>query len=252
MTEYSELHATAPAALPVRVLAFGYALAAYLLFFATFVYFIFFIAGILVPKTVDGGAASVTAGALFANIGLMALFGVQHSVMARPAFKRVWKRVVPDHLERSTYVLASTLVMMALIWGWQPLPQQIWLVTQPAWFWLLWGLFALGWAVLLASTFMTDHFDLFGLRQAAVHLSARTYEPVVFKSRLLYRYVRHPLYAGFLLAFWATPDMTLGRLVLAGGLSLYILVGTLLEERDLKTAFGERYRAYCQATPRYL
>ncbi len=132
------------------------------------------------------------------------------------------------------------------------MPQQIWLVTQPAWFWLLWGLFALGWAVLLASTFMTDHFDLFGLRQAAVHLSARTYEPVVFKSRLLYRYVRHPLYAGFLLAFWATPDMTLGRLVLASGLSLYILVGTLLEERDLKTAFGERYRAYCQATPRYL
>lgn len=240
------------ASLPARLAAFGYGAAVYLFFLAAFLYFIGFVAGLVVPKGVNDGPTVATGVALVTDLALIALFGIQHSVMARPAFKRVWTKLVPKPVERSTYVLFAALVLVLLMWLWKPIPGHVWVVENPAGFWALWALFALGWAVLLASTYMTDHFDLFGLRQVFLYLAGRPYTPVAFKARFLYRHMRHPLYTGFLIAFWATPDMTVGRLVLAGGLSAYIVVGTLFEERDLVKAFGDRYRAYCKDMPRYL
>lgn len=243
------------AAFPARVLAFAYGVIVYLAFFATFLYFIAFVGGIAVPKTVDTGAtgaAAAPAWALAANLALIALFGVQHSVMARVGFKRAWTKLVPKPVERSTYVLAATAVLAAVMWLWQPMPAQVWLVEHAVGFWALWALFAVGWAVLLWSTFLTDHFDLFGLRQAYLYAAGKGYTPVDFKARGLYRHMRHPLYTGFLIALWATPSMTVGHLVLAAGFSAYIVVGTLLEERDLLAAFGESYRAYSRRLPRYL
>ncbi|MDF0601475.1 hypothetical protein P1J78_12085 [Psychromarinibacter sp. C21-152] len=235
-----------------RLFALLYGVAAYLFFFATFLWFIFFTGGILLPKTVDSGALIDAPLPALVNLGLIALFGLQHSIMARQGFKRAWTRVVPKPAERSTYVLASTLVLILVIALWQPLPTPVWTVTAPLPYWGLWALFGLGWAVLLASTFMTDHFDLFGLRQVWFHYTGRSYTPVQFRARWLYRHMRHPLYTGFLIAFWATPEMTVGHLVLAAGFSTYIVIGTLCEERDLKAFFGERYRRYCAAMPRYL
>jgi protein-S-isoprenylcysteine O-methyltransferase Ste14 len=255
MTQYTETAGdagTSGAALPIRLLAFAYGVASYLIFFAAFLYFIAFVGGVVVPKHVDSGVAGSTTTALLVNLGLIALFGIQHSVMARQGFKRAWTKLVPRPAERSTYVLASAIILIAVMWLWQPMPAQVWLVENPAGFWGLWALFGLGWAVLLASTFMTDHFDLFGLRQVFLYLIGKPYTPVQFRARWLYRHMRHPLYTGFLIAFWATPDMTVGHLVLAGGFTAYIVVGTLLEERDLIAAFGEKYKTYAREMPRYL
>lgn len=252
MPQDAAVHAPA-AGLPARIAAFAYGAGVYVLFLAAFLWFIAFTGGLFVPVTVDaGGLMAVGAPALAVNIALIALFGVQHSVMARAGFKRWWTTLVPQPVERSTYVLFSTIVLVAVMALWQPMTAQVWLVEAPAAVWALWALFALGWGVLLLSTFLTDHFDLFGLRQVWLHLTGKAYTPVDFKARGLYRHMRHPLYSGFLLAFWATPDMTLGHLVLAAGFSAYIVIGTLLEERDLIAAFGEGYLGYARAMPRYL
>lgn len=239
-------------ALPLRLVAFIYGVAAYLFFFATFLYLIGFVGGVIVPKGVDDGVEVATGAALVTDILLIALFGLQHSAMARPAFKRAWTRIVSKPVERSTYVLFSTVILALVMWLWRPMTGQIWHVDNTIGVWVLWALFLIGWAVLLLSTFMTDHFDLFGLRQVTLHVAGKPYKPIEFKARGFYRHMRHPLYTGFLIAFWATPDMTVGHLVLAIGFSAYIVVGTLFEERDLIAAFGESYRDYCRNLPRYM
>jgi protein-S-isoprenylcysteine O-methyltransferase Ste14 len=227
-----------------RVLAVLYGVVAYAFFFATFVYAILFIEDIVVPKTIDSGAAGPIADAVLVNLALLGLFAVQHSVMARPAFKRWWTRFVPEAIERSTYVLFATAALALLCWQWQPIPQPVWTVEHPVAVAVLIAVSWAGWGVLLFSTFLINHFELFGLRQVFLHLVGRRAPAPQFRTPLLYRVVRHPLYLGFMMAFWATPRMTMGHLLFAGGSTLYILIGIQLEERDLTAVFGDRYRRY--------
>jgi protein-S-isoprenylcysteine O-methyltransferase Ste14 len=175
---------------------------------------------------------------------LLLVFAVPHSVMARPAFKRWWTQFIPPSVERSTYVLVSSLALWLLFWQWRPIPGLVWDVTSPVGRWLLVAVFWLGWATVLVSTFLIDHFDLFGLRQVYLHATGRSYTPVAFRTSGLYRYVRHPIMLGFLLAFWATPMMTLGHLLFAVATTAYIVIALQLEERDLVGHHGDQYRAY--------
>lgn len=227
-----------------RAFGFAYGLVVYALFLAVFLYLIAFVGDFLVPRTVDSGPSSSLGIALAVNLGLLLLFGVQHSVMARQGFKERWTQIVPWHLERSTYVLASTLAIALLMWGWRPIPEVVWSVGHPVGEAVLWGLFVLGGAIVLLSTFLIDHFRLFGLKQAWRHLRGEELEPPEFQKPGLYRFVRHPLYLGFLLAFWATPDMTVGHLLFATVWTGYILFAVRLEERDLLRFHGEDYRRY--------
>jgi protein-S-isoprenylcysteine O-methyltransferase Ste14 len=204
-----------------------------------------FLGNLVVPKSIDVGAVSSVGVAVAVNVALIAAFGVQHSAMARPAFKRAWTRIVPRAAERSTYVLATTLALALLMWQWRPIPQPlIWALEGPIVQAILRGVFWLGWALAVLSTFQIDHFELFGVSQSLMLLRARDPRPPEFRTPFLYRYVRHPLYLGLLLAFWATPVMTAGHLLFAAGMTVYILAGTLLEERDLVAQFGNRYREY--------
>jgi protein-S-isoprenylcysteine O-methyltransferase Ste14 len=235
-----------------RIAGFLYGIVAYCLFLGTFLYLIGFVGNLLVPKSVDTGEPGNTGVALVVNALLLTLFSLQHSIMARPGFKRLWTRVVPVPLERSTFVLL-TCVVLALLYGfWQPLPQVIWSVGNETVRMVIYGLFALGWAVVLISTFLINHFDLFGLRQVYLYLLGKPYTHQRFRTTAFYTDVRHPLMAGFLIAFWATPDMTLGHLLLAGLLTLYILAAIQLEERDLESHHGEIYRAYKRRVPMLL
>lgn len=222
-----------------------YACAAYILFLVTFLYAIGFVGDLVVPKTIDSGPPGpISVSALLVNLGLLALFAVQHSLMARPAFKRVWTKVVPEPIERATYVLCASLALLLLFWQWRPFTGPIWTIESPAGAGALWAVFWAGWALVLVSTFLIDHVELFGLRQVLAHLAGRAAPAPMFKTPLLYRLVRHPLYLGFLLAFWATPTMTLGHLLFAVATTGYILIAIQLEERDLVAQFGERYRVY--------
>jgi protein-S-isoprenylcysteine O-methyltransferase Ste14 len=222
-----------------------YGLVAYCFFFATFLYTIGFVGNFQLPKTIDSGAPAPLAEALIVNLLLFGLFAVQHSVMARPAFKRWWTRIVPERIERSTYVLAATLALALLLWQWRPIAEPlIWEVGHRAGFITLQAIFWLGWSVLLISTFLLDHFELFGLRQVFTRPGGRTLPAPAFKTPLFYRYVRHPIYLGFLLSSWATPRMTAGHLVFAIAMTGYILIGIYFEERDLVAQFGSRYRQY--------
>lgn len=208
-------------------------------------YFIGFSGNLLVPKSVDIGAGAPWAEALGIDLLLLGLFGIQHSVMARRGFKRWWTRVVPPAVERSTYLLATCIVLTLMFRFWVPIAAPIvWRVEDRAGVALLWGLFGLGWLMVLVSTFLIDHFELFGLQQVFARLKGRALPEVRFATPLLYRFVRHPLYAGLLLSFWSVPLMTFGRLVFALGSSAYILIGIAFEERDLLQQFGERYRRY--------
>lgn len=217
----------------------------YLFFLATFVYAIGFIGDVAVPKTIDSGAAGSFAEALAVNLALLGVFAVQHSVMARKGFKRWWTRIVPPALERSTYVLAATLALAALLVWWQPIPQPvIWRVEGEALAMLAWGVFWMGWALVLLSTCLIDHFELFGLKQSFAALARGESGEARFRTPLLYRYVRHPLYLGFIVGSWATPVMTAGHLLFAAGATGYILVGIWFEERDLVAQFGDQYRRY--------
>ncbi|OJZ72917.1 hypothetical protein BRW65_15630 [Mycobacterium paraffinicum] len=227
-----------------RYLTLGYGAAAYLLFLAAFLYLIGFVGDFLVPRSVDRGLAAPIAEAVPVNAALVALFGVQHSVMARPAFKRWWARFVPASIERSTYVVFSSVVLAVLYWQWRTMPTVIWDVRMPAARAVLWALFWLGWAIALLATFLINHFDLFGLRQVYLASRQQPYTSVEFRVRLLYRVVRHPLMLGMAIAFWAAPVMTAGHLLFSIGMTIYILVATQLEERDLVASLGHQYLDY--------
>lgn len=227
-----------------KLLGFAYATVCYLLFLGVFVYLIGFVGDILVPKSIDGPASTPLATAVLVNIGLLALFGVQHSVMARKGFKDWWTRIVPPHLERSTYVLAASLVLAVMMWAWQPIPGTVWSVEASAGVTALHAIFWLGWGIVLLSTFLIDHFRLFGLKQAWSHLRGRDLDAPEFQTPGLYKVVRHPLYLGFLLAFWAAPQMTVGRLLLSGVWTSWILLAIRFEERDLVRFHGDAYERY--------
>lgn len=233
-----------------RILIAGYGVASYLVFLVAFCYAVVFVGGIVVPRTVDHGIDGTPWDlALVINTALLGLFAVQHSVMARPAFKRWWTRFVPHEMERSTYVLLASLVLLLLYWQWRTMPGMIWQVDQPAIRVLLWTLFAAGWTTVLAATFMIDHFELFGLRQVFAAWRGSSPRRTGFRATLLYRLVRHPLMLGFLIAFWATPVMTVGHLVFAIGTTGYILMALQLEERDLIAELGDSYRDYRKQVP---
>lgn len=235
-----------------RFLIMLYAIVSYGFFNISFLWGIAFVGNYVVPKSIDvGGAATSLAEAIVINLLLLSLFAVQHSVMARPGFKRWWTTIVPPACERSTYVLLSSLILLLVFWQWRPIPIPIWQVEGVA-AWLLTGIQALGWLIVLASTFMIDHFDLSGLRQAFSALRGTAAPGQSFRTPLLYRIVRHPLMLGFLLAFWATPAMTAGHLLFAAANTVYILVALQFEERDLIAEFGTAYREYRHRVPMLL
>lgn len=228
-----------------RALFLLYGAAAYLIFFATFLYLIAFVGDLPgVPRSIDRGPEAATATALVINLALIALFGVQHSVMARPGFKARWTRMVPEPVERSTYVLIASLVLILLFSQWRPMPAVIWDIANPVGAAIMWTLFAAGFAIVLVSTFLLSHFELFGLKQVWLNLRGGKPEAMSLAQPLFYKLVRHPLYTGFFLAFWATPQMTAGHLLFAIGMSAYMLIGIVYEERDLVAHYGDEYVAY--------
>ena len=234
-----------------RAVIFLYGVASYLVFFATFLYAVGFIGNVWVPKSLDSPRDIALGNALIIDLGLLALFAVQHSVMARPAFKRWWTRVIPESAERSTYVLFSSLALILLFYYWQPLGGSIWTLTSAAAVNTMTVLYVAGWALLLYVTFLIDHFDLFGLRQVWFELRGKPYVPVPFVTPWLYRQVRHPLYIGWLMIVWATPSMTVTHALFAGLCTAYILVGIQLEERDL-VRFHPEYAEYRRRVPMLL
>jgi protein-S-isoprenylcysteine O-methyltransferase Ste14 len=227
-----------------RILFFVYGLAAYAVFFCTFLYAIGFVGGMMVPKSIDSAPAAPLAMALLTDLALLALFALQHSVMARQGFKRAWTKLVPQPIERSTFVLAASAALLLLFWKWQPIGGVIWSVTSEPLRPVLAGLSLVGWGIVLISTFVIDHFDLFGLRQVYLYLRRVPYTPVQFTARGWYGYVRHPIYLGFIVAFWATPTMTIAHLVFAVATTAYILIAIQLEERDMVRLHGPRYELY--------
>lgn len=231
---------------------FAYGVACHLLFLAVFMYMVGFVGNLAVPKSIDTPTSTPLAWAVVVNLLLVVGFGLQHSVMARPAFKRIWTRFVPRPIERSTYVLISCIVTIILMWQWRAVNLVVWDVQQPVGRGILWGLFAAGWLMVPLVSLMINHFDLFGTRQVWLYLKGREYTSLPFRTPLLYAYVRHPLYIGWALAFWATPTMTVGHLLFAAPLTAYMILAARIEERDLVAHFGRTYEAYREHVPMFV
>jgi methanethiol S-methyltransferase len=227
-----------------RLIAFLYGIVAYAVFFVAFTYAIGFVSGLMVPKTIDTGAAGSLGEALVVNLLLMSLFAVQHSVMARKQFKQWWTQYVPKSVERSTYVLLASLVLLLLYWQWRPMPAVVWQIADPRIALAVTVLGFVGWLIVFTSTFLINHFELFGLHQVANNLTGRAMPAPRFRTPLFYGFVRHPIYLGFVIAFWAAPTMTLGHLLFAAVTTAYIVIAIQLEERDLIDVFGDEYRRY--------
>jgi methanethiol S-methyltransferase len=232
-----------------RLAGFLYGIASYAVFFVTFLYAIGFVSGLFVPKTIDSGVVVPMGEALIVNLALMSLFAIQHSLMARPWFKRWWTRIVPSSVERSTYVLFASLALALLCWQWRPMPTAMWRIDNAQIAMAVRGLSFVGWFIVLTSTFLINHFELFGLRQVASNLTGRPIPQQRFRTPLYYKLVRHPIYLGFIIAFWATPVMTIGHLLFAAVTTAYIVVGVMFEEHDLVDTFGDEYRTYRRRVP---
>ncbi len=228
----------------MKILAAAYGIACYGVFLGAFLYAIGFVGDFVVPKTVDNGPAASLAEAFAWDAALLAIFAVQHSLMARPAFKRWWTRIVPELIERSTYVAFASVALVLLFWQWRPIAAVVWSVASPPLVIAIDAVFWIGWLAVLASTFLINHFELFGLRQVWLNLAGRRTPAPEFRTPLFYRLVRHPIYLGFILAFWATPTMTAGHLFFAAGTTLYIVIAIQFEEHDLIAFFGDAYRTY--------
>jgi methanethiol S-methyltransferase len=227
-----------------RIIAFVYGIVAYVVFFVTFLCAIGFVEDLVVPKTIDNGSAGPTAQALIVNLVLLSIFAIQHSVMARPQFKQWWTKFVPPSVERTTYVLLASLALALLVWQWQPMPAVVWQIANPHVAMTITCLSFVGWLIVLTSTFLINHLELFGLHQVANNLVGRSMPAPRFRTPLFYHFVRHPIYLGFIIAFWAAPTMTVGHLLFAAVTTTYIFVGIWLEERDLIDFFGDEYRRY--------
>jgi protein-S-isoprenylcysteine O-methyltransferase Ste14 len=230
----------------LKLIAFLYGLVAYFTFFVTILYAIGFVSGLVVPKTIDTGSDSSAAEAVVVNLLLMPLFAVQHSVMARKQFKQWWTQYVPKSVERSTYVLFASLTLLLLFWQWRPMPAIVWQINDPDIAVAIATVSLVGWVIVFTSTFLINHFELFGLHQVANNIVGRDMPTPRFRTPLYYKFVRHPIYLGFIIAFWAAPTMTVGHLLFAAVTTAYIFVGIFLEERDLVDLFGDDYRNYKQ------
>jgi methanethiol S-methyltransferase len=235
-----------------RWLFFVYGVASHLLFLGTFAYMAGFVGNLVVAKSIDTATIGSKSEAVLIDLTLLALFAAQHSIMARPWFKRVWTRVIPQPIERSTYVLASSIILILLMWQWRAIDQLVWNTEPPLLRGLLWGLFAIGWLLVPFVTLLLNHFDLFGTRQVWLHLRGRAYEALPFQVPSIYKRVRHPLYVGWTISFWATPTMSVGHLLFAGVLTGYMVVAAIFEERDLIAHFGEQYSSYRRQVPMFI
>lgn len=227
-----------------RLFALLYGLVSYLIFFITILYAIGFVDGMIVPKDINAGTEVPWLKAILVNLALMSLFAIQHSVMARKSFKQWWTQYVPASVERSTYVLFASLPLLLLFWQWRPMPAVVWQINNPQLAMAMTGFSLFGWIIVFTSTFLINHFELFGVQQVVQNLSNRAPSAPVFRTPLYYKFVRHPIYLGFIIAFWATPLMTVGHLLFAAVTTAYIFVGIFLEERDLVDLFGDDYRRY--------
>lgn len=232
-----------------RLLVFLYGSASYVLFLAVFLYAIGFVGNLFVPKTIDSGMTGPFGMSILINLALLSLFAIQHTIMARPGFKKLLTRMIPKAAERSTFVLLSSLILALIFWKWQPIEGQLWLVENETGAMALNGLFWLGWLMVLVSTFIIDHFELFGLKQIWYYLKKEEMPPTKFKETFLYKYVRHPIMLGFIIAFWATPNMTYNHFLFAFTTTGYILVGVLFEEADLRYYLGTVYDDYRRRVP---
>jgi protein-S-isoprenylcysteine O-methyltransferase Ste14 len=235
-----------------RKLFFLYGVFAHLLFFGVFAYMAAFVGGFLVPKTIDTKTPDSTLQAILIDVFLLLLFAVPHSVMARPAFKKVWTRIVPTAIERTTYVFIANLVMILLLWQWRSVDIVVWDLRHPLLRAAVWILFGAGWLMVPLASLMINHFDLFGTRQVYLNLKGKTSEALPFRTPHLYKQMRHPLYVGWIIAFWSAPTMTVGHLLFAFVFTAYIVIATFVEERDLVNHFGQQYQQYQRRVPRFI